>query len=507
MQTAALALVGLASLFVGFVLRLILPSLRAASWAILGVGVAVLAIAAVVDFRRVRGALASQRGRFGVGTTVRLSLFIGIILLVNAISIGMYHRFDLTSLSQFTLTSQTKEVLAKLDTPVEVVNFFSPTVSASISGYARNLLAEYRHYTDRLTVRDVDPDLNPDQARQYQVDQFGAQYGVTVFRGAAGMKQVLGPQISAEAEHAFTSALLEVTGTRQQKIYFLTGHGEAGIFADYDSARSGLRDNLFQVDTLDLLATPRIPSDAALIIVAGPRQPLVGSEKELLREYLHNAGRLFLLLNPGAPQGYRDLLAEWGLGFVDGTIIEPTSYVAPHKDTPLEPRTRNYFGLAQTYFPGAAALVPQEGLPSNISVVALVWSSPESWLAKRFASGADPVFDPKVDVKGPLAIGALVSASPPSGASGAKGMRLAVITDSDFAASSHFGSGNNGGLFLTAANWLAEGQDIISVDRKVLPVRRLILSPEEARFLFVSSIGLLPFFLLIVAGFLWWRRR
>jgi ABC-type uncharacterized transport system involved in gliding motility auxiliary subunit len=438
---------------------------------------------------------------------VKISLFIGIILLANAISVGTYHRFDLTSLAQFTLTSQTKEVLAKLDKPVEIVNFFSPTVSVSISGYARNLLAEYQHYTDRLTVRDVDPDLNPDQARQYQVDQFGAQYGVTVFRSEAGMRQVFGSQISAEAEHAFTSAILEVTGTRQKKIYFLAGHGESGIFAGYNSARSGLQDNLFQMDQLDLLRTPAIPQDAAVVIVAGPRQPLVSSEQKILEEYLRNGGRVFLLLNPGAPQSYRELLAEWGLNFVDGTIIEPSSYVAPNKDTPLEPRTRNYFGLAQTYFPGAAALIPQKEPPKNVNIVALVWSSPESWLAKRFVSGEEPKFDPHTDKKGPLAIGALVSASPASGAADAKGMRLAVLTDSDFAANPHFANGNNNDLFLTAANWLAEGEDVISVDRKVLPVRRLILSPEEARFLFVSSIGLLPFFLLIVAGFLWWRRR
>ena len=329
MQTAVLALVGLASLFAGLLLRLLLPGLGAASWAILGVGTAVLALAAIVDFRRVRGALASRRGLVGVGTTVRISLFIGIILLVNAISVGTYPRFDFTRLSQFTLTSQTKGVLAKLTSPVEVVTFFSPSVSVSVSGYARNLLAEYQRYTDRLTVRDVDPDLNPDQARQYQVDQTGAQYGVTVFRGSAGLRLVYGPQITAEAEHAFTSAILEVTGTRQRKVYFLTGHGESGIVSDYDSARSGLQDNLFQVDQLDLQSTGGIPSDAAAVIVAGPRQPLLPSEKKILDDYLHADGRVFLLLNPGAPQDYRDLVSVWGLDFADGTIIEPSSNVAP----------------------------------------------------------------------------------------------------------------------------------------------------------------------------------
>ena len=34
-----------------------------------------------------------------------------------------------------------------------------------------------------------------------------------------------------------------------------------------------------------------------------------------------------------------------------------------------------------------------------------------------------------------------------------------------------------------------------------------LLNPEQARFLHVSSIGLLPMLLLAVGGYVWWRRR
>ena len=56
-------------------------------------------------------------------------------------------------------------------------------------------------------------------------------------------------------------------------------------------------------------------------------------------------------------------------------------------------------------------------------------------------------------------------------------------------------------------NQLAYGEEIISVDRKVLPVRRLVLSPEEARFFNLSSAGLLPLLVLIAGALVWWRRR
>lgn len=507
MQTAPLALAGLATLFLGFVLRLILPGLSAYAWGILAVGVALLAAAVVFDFRRVKGALSSRRGRFGVGTTVKASLFAGIVVLANAISVGTYHRFDFTSLAQFTLTSQTKDVLAGLDEPVEVVTFFGSTVSAALSGYARNLLAEYQNYSDRLTVRDVDPDLSPDQARQYQVDELGVQYGVAVFQGEGGQRQVYGPQISGEAEHAFTSAILEVTGKRQKKVYFLTGHGEGDIGSTFDSAASGLRDDLFMVDTLDLLRTPEIPSDAAVLVVAGPREPLTAGELATMEAFLRGGGRMLVLLDPGTPQGFRQLLAGWGMQFFDGAIVDPASHVAPNQQTVLVPRTQNYFGLPQTYFPGAAALQPAEKTPEGVSIVPLVWSSQSSWLERTVPAGAQPAYDAGTDLKGPWAVGALISAGSVDGSATEEGMRLAVISDSDFITNQHYRNESNSGLFLTLMTWLATGKEIVSVDRKVLPVRPLVLNPEQVRFLLISSIGLFPLILLLVAGWIAWRRR
>jgi ABC-type uncharacterized transport system involved in gliding motility auxiliary subunit len=507
MQTAIIALLGLATLLIGWILMFILPGVSTFAWSILALGVALIAIAFVIDFRRVRGALISRRGKFGVSTTVTVSLFIGIVLFANAISVGNYYRFDFTGLAQFTLTSQTKDVLGKLDKPVEIVSFFTPDMPFTVSSYAKNLLAEYQNYTDLLTVSEIDPDLRPDQARQYGLDRFAALYGAVVFRSEEGQRQVFGPQIAAEAEHAFTSAILEVTGTRQKKVYFLTGHGEGGIHQDYESARSGLRDNLFQVGELDLVTTPGMPEDAAVLVIAGPQQPLLSSEFEIIKTYLKNNGRVLILLNPNPPQVLRQLLSEWWIDIEDGILIDPTSYVDPNKDNPLVPRTRNSFRLAETYFPGATAVIPKEEKPDDVELAALVWTSQEAWLEKDSVSGEEPVFNEQVDRKGPLAIGALVSTASAEASEEVKGTRLIVIGDSDFASNRHFQNGNNSDLFLTAVNWLAVGEEIISVDRKVLVTRRLLLSPEKARFLHISSIGLFPLLLLAAGGFVWWRRR
>ena len=507
MQTKLLAILGLTSQFAGFMFGLIIPGLRYFAWGILALGSALLAVAVVLDFKLFRGALVSQRGKFGLSTIVKVSLFSGIILLANAISVGTYHRFDFTGLAQFTLTSQTKEILAKLHKPVEVLTFFTPSVPVPVSSFAKNLLTEYQNHTDQLTVRNIDPDLNPDQARQYQVDQIGALYGVVVFRGQEGQRQVFGPQIAAEAEHAFTSAILEVTGTKQKKVYFLTGHGEHSIHSDYDSVRVGLRDNLIQVDKLELDKATGVPEDAAALIMAGPQQPLTNSEQETLKDYLKNDGRLFILWNPDPPQWLRQLLADWSIDIEDGTIVDSTSHVSPNQDTPLVPANRNSFQFAETYFPGAAAVFPKAVIPGGVTILPLVWTSPQSWIEKEFAFGKKPQFDEQIDRKGPLPIGVLISTTSVDETADTRGTRLVLIGDSDFAANQHFRNGNNSDLFLTAVNWLTAGEEIITVDRKALITRRLLLNPDQARFLHISSIGLLPLLTLIAGVYVWWRRR
>ena len=181
-----------------------------------------------------------------------------------------------------------------------------------------------------------------------------------------------------------------------------------------------------------------------------------------------------------------------------GTLVDTASHVAPNLDHPLIPRTQNSFGFTEIYFPGATGFIPQKDIPESVQIQPLAWTSRESWLETNFVADETPELNDPEDKKGPFAVGVLVSR---------KGTRLAVIGDSDFATNQHFYNGNNSDLFLNTVNMLTADAEIISVDRKVLPLRRLILSPEQVRFVHVSSIGLLPFLLLALGGYVRWRRR
>ncbi|MEK7354594.1 MAG: Gldg family protein [Chloroflexota bacterium] len=538
-----LSLLGLLTLLTGLIVMVVLPAIRLAAWAILALGILLMAAALIIDFRRVSGAITGKRGKFSTGTTVMTSIFIGITLLANAISIGAYQRFDTTGLSQFTLTSQTKDVLTSMNTSVQVLGFFVPNDPSGIGGYVKNLLKEYQNYTTKLTVKEIDPDEHPDQANKYGIKM----YQTVVFESDKGRRLVSPQEIvqtgtdqqgnqqitGIEAEHAFTSALLEVTGITQKKIYFLTGHGEANIASDYSAATQSLRDNLFKVDVLDLLITGSIPDDASALIIAGPKKQLDVKELAIIKNYLDNGGWVMVMLNPNPSPDMKLLLYLWGINVVDGTVVDPTSSLSPNVSSPIVPRLRNFFGLTTMYFPGATAFLPQpdyqpQVIPSSGSdaPIQIVWmsnnstiemfslarTSQDSWLEKNFDPGTAPVFNDGTDLNGPLDLGFLVVMTPPLDAKGnpigtVPPTRLVVISDADFASNQHFYNGDNGNFFLNLVEVLTSGKELISIERKVLPFRRLVVDPEVSNFIRISSIGLLPLLVLLLGGVIWWRRR
>ena len=513
--SGTIAILGLVALAAGLVIMLLVVELRLAAWGLLAAGVALLGIAFILDYRQVTQAVGGRRGRFGMGTSIMASIFIGITILVNAISIGQYHRFDTSSLSQFTLTPQTVAVLEELEEPMRATAFFVPDDYYGIADYLTGLLTEYESYSQQLTVKYVDPDEHPDQAKAYGI----TEYQSVVFESEGGRKIVAPSQYlildsegnitEVDTEYAYTSAILEVAGVAQKKVYFLTGHGEASIEGTYSRVREGLMQDQYLLGVVNLITDPVIPEDCDVLIIAAPENPLSDSEIAVIQDFISNGGQVMLLTNPGERPDLDALIAPWGVYLGDGTIIDPGSSVSPYTDMPLVPASRNHFILTNVYFPGATAVVPMEGVSEfsdYITMVPLVYTSVSSWLDMDSTADEEPVFDSETEQMESLAIGVMIYAVP-TGETAEKYTRLIVMGDSDFASNEHFDNGNNGDLFLNSVAWLAEGTELISIRRNVQPFRRLVITDSQRSFIEYSSIGLLPILVMLAGGVIWWRRR
>ena len=152
-----------------------------------------------------------------------------------------------------------------------------------------------------------------EQAQKYGITSTDL-YESVVFVTDKATYLVYPSQILSQAEYSFTNAILEVTGIIERKIYFVTGDGEASPADTLSNAASILQINLLQVVTIDLHYVSSIPDDCAVLVIAGPTQPMTDDEKTIINNYLSTPnsqgqyGYALMMTNPDAPD---DIAKYW----------------------------------------------------------------------------------------------------------------------------------------------------------------------------------------------------
>jgi len=527
------------SIFAAALVRFFLPELASSALGLLIMGVVLLLFFCLGSLKEIQVFLLSKQGRYSVNTAVMICIFAAILILANFLGLTNHRRFDVTASSKFTLAPQTQRVVKELKQPVKVIGFFPETSTfRAAKEAARNLLEEYRYFNRKLSYQFIDPDAKPGLAKQYRVKY----NGTLVFVSGENQKAV-----RTTSEQSFTGALLEVTGVKAKKVYFLSGHGERDINntrADgYSFARTGLIRDLYKVETLNLTITPEIPSDCAVLVIAGPKNALPKAETGAILKYLKKNGKVLLLADPNPPAEINEMLSVWGISVGQGRVVDNTAYVAPDKTTPAVFRDKYppiiiTAGLDTTYFPEASAVVLTKELKrvlestkkkqeqggeqqaewplapaqyGSLVVLPAILTTDSSWLE---TSPKGQVFDKDKEIKGPLALGTMMIASAPLSEEAPaetkeeqKLTRIVIIGDSDFASNQHIQNGGNGDLFLNSVTWLAEEENLIYIRPKPYTFRRLVISKDASRFIRFSSVGLLPFLLVILGAIVWFRKR
>ena len=528
------AVLGIAALFLALLVRFFLPELTVSVFGLLILTLILLLISILGARAEIKTFSRSKRFRYGLNTLVMITLFVIIMILANYMGILKHQRYDLTASGRFTLAPQTVNVIKGFKEPVKALCFFPEDIQyENPKRKAQDLLEEYRFFNKYFSFRFIDPESQPALARQYKI----RQYGTIVFMSGAKQKAVLTP-----TEQNFTGALLEVSGARAKKVYFLTGNGERDINNNdqdgYRLALMGLIRDLYQVQTLNLTLNNEIPPDCAVLIMAGTKKGLPPEVVKTIRIFLERHGKLLMLIDPNPPEEVKEILEAWGLTVKEGRVMDPGAYVAP--DIAVPAVFKNQYppvvitsGLDTTYFPDAVSFDlskelgrtletmikegevkagwPLKAVQSqNLAILPVVLTTPESWMEKGEKKSLGPE-----KMRSPQALGAMIIAGGPVLAGAPPGQpekrekltRLIVIGDSDFSSNPHFGNGGNGDLFLNSVNWLAEEEHLISIRPKPYSFRKLLVNNNQLRFIRYSSLGLLPLFTLILGGIIWWRKR
>ena len=474
------------------------------------------------QWREIGQSFAGRQARFGTLAAASIVVVLAILVAINYLSTRHNRRWDLTGAKQFSLSDQTKKVLADLKEPVHVRVFAR---SEEFQKY-RDRLDQYTYQSKLLEAEYIDPEKRPGLAQQLGVTTLG-----TVVFEYKGRNE----KATSDAEQELTNALIKVVQGRTPKVYFTQGHGEKDTTSadrgGYNTISAALTSGNFVVDKVVLAQLTAVPQDADVLVIAGPKTDFLGPEIDMLKAYLARGGKILLMLDPvlkadqPQPAGLQALLKDWGIEAGNdlvldvsgmGRLIGTDESVPVAASYPAHPITENFQLL--TAYPLARSMSPIEGGAGGHTAQRLVETSRSSWAETNLKSlsSSDPAKLDDADKKGPVSLAAAVSGAPAAeapdagknGAEPKKGeTRIVAFGDSDFASNAALGVQGNRDLFLNTINWLAQQENLISIRPKDPEDRRITLTADQERRIFYLTVLIVPGLVLLAGVQTWWRRR
>ena len=451
--------------------------------------------------------LKARQTKYAAYATTYILVIVAIVVVANMFADRYNKSYDATANKRYSLSEQTAKIVKGLKQDATITYF-------NQSGRYRDgkdLPDEYANLSPKLHVKYVDPDKNPQVAREAGIKN----YGTAVVQ--VGLKK---EEAKSMTEEGITGAFIRDLKGNTRTVCFVAGSGEHRID---DSERDGLshfKDLLakdgYEAKAVDLLRNSDVPSDCTALVVAGPTRNYEQPEVDSLKKYVESGGRSFFMLDPPLKMGHDEIadndalgavLQGWGVMLdkdlvVDrlGQLVGLGAQVALVGEYSYQPIVNEMKGET-TGFPLSRSMVIKNG--DKTTVEKLFESSGSSFATTNLSSPAVDPRDPK-NKKGPLTLAAAGTYN--TGKEGSQG-RFVVIGDSTWAANQFINFNGNNDLALNAVNWLASDEDLISIRPKPQEDRRITMTKSQMSFVRATSQFILPL-IVVVAGFaVWWKRR
>lgn len=481
---------------------------------------ALFALSILFNYRYILSFFTMKTTKYGLnmGTMVLL----GTVLFVGANFLGARYdkSVDITSEGLNSLSLQSKEVLDNLESKISFVVYHQGDVHKNQNIAYKLLFKKYLRETEKIETEFVDAHKDPSSKDLLESSDRGKT--VLFVKRGDKLERVKEPI----DEDTLTSAIYRLTKSSRKKIYFITGHGEREKNANQEgSSISTLVEELnekgFETSTLNFLDIKKIPDDASMVALIGPKKSLLDYEAAMLKDYIsEKSGRVFVSIDSGSEFETANVFNEYGFDFKKNYILttQPVAggdalHIAAQDFNEESLITSKLKNNAITLFNEASELEILESTGSQIQVSPLVTSLPTMIPVSDLKNYKAEVEgqNPKAVLLGLLSEGEADHTKhdheeKPLNENENTTFKVIAFGDSDFMTDLYINTGFNKDLALSSFAYLTGEEDLISIQPKEASNTQLILTSTYSAFIIIFPI-LIPLISLIFSSILWFRKR
>lgn len=462
-------------------------------------------------------------GAFSAGMIVIMCAICVVVNLVVTALPAKYTSIDCSATKLYSLTSDTKDRVSKLD---EDITIYVLNSKKSKDAKIDETINRYKDLSSHIKVKYVDPatslkfyqdytDTTPttnsliiesknrskviDYNDIYEYDSSSYYYGYQSQSSITGY----------DAEGQITSAIEYVTMDADELpvIYQITGHNETEIGSNFQSVVSKANANL---KSLELFNEEKVPEDATAIIINSPTVDFNEEDAQKVIDYLNGGGKAMIIgcyAYNDELTNFNKILAAYNVSFKTGVVAENDSskyyqnplYLLPTVETTdyTSDATDGYVFLA-----GSCAINYPEDT-DDVTYTKLL-STSDSAVLKRDWKNITTSKAEDADENGPFTTGLAVNDSSTGASIVVFGTPYVVDDSYDNAV-----SGNNADMFKDVITSMTGNVELAS---SVIPVKDYTLSNITINTLQAVITGLIimiavPILLIIIGIVVWAMRR
>ncbi|MBQ7968922.1 MAG: Gldg family protein [Clostridia bacterium] len=458
---------------------------------------------------------------------VAIAIVIFVNLFVNRLPTNLT-RFDMSSNDVLSLGEKTTEIAKGIEQEVTV--YYVQQHGAEDERII-SLLDKYKALNKKLTIKQIDPAINPGFFTGEKED---VQSGSIIVESEKRMKiisvfELYYPGVS-ETEIAYyyqqygsmpaytgfalescvTAALNYVTTDNLPVMYVLKGHNEyvlSDTYASYLDAES------IQMKELNLATSEKVPEDCDCLLINLPEKDISEDEAEKILAYLKKGGKLMYnsWYKNSLEEPHKNLasvMEYYGVKGVEGLVIEgDANMYIPNQPTTMIPNfgSHSIVDVLKGYYLFTAdncGIEISKELRESLTVTPLLTTSSKAYARPGY--NKETIEKVEGDIDGPFNLAVAITEDNEDGSQ----TQIVWVNSPSLVNESLNVYGTNAAMFIYSIGWMCDKEEAdLSIEVKKFEENSMVLTEAQSMLLTVVFMIVLPLAVVVTGVVVWLRRR